>query len=203
MQDADRPANRLINPEATIAIARAWDGHPCVLRMRRSETGWAPCEEGWALRRLPLRPDGRLDAEAFDRGTHGPVIDPNLVPPRTDVLMTDEEFHDFAIQVAASQIKEDGGDSIRSQNDPAVLPSINWIDSDGKAQWALVQATRYGALEPGLPVRWPEFKRNINAAFAADSGLRAVVGAVPVLGLEAPLHRGQPMHVRWLGFEEV
>ena len=142
-----------------------------------------------------------MDDAAFDRGDHGPEHDPNVFRADPDVLVTDEELHDFAIQIVDGEIVRSGGGSIRSQNDPKVLPSISWIDADGTPQWAIVQAVRFDEPEPGMPIRWPEFKVAIDNALQSNSGLRAVVGVASARDASEQLRRGAGMHVRWHGFE--
>ena len=201
LQDADRPEARLIQPEATAVIARAWNGHACVLPMHLDGDRWTPLAGGTGLRKLARQADGRVDDAAFDRGDHGPEHDPNVFRADADVLVTDEELHDFAIQIVDGEVVRSGGGSIRSQNDPKVLPSISWIDADGAPQWAIVQAVRFGEPEPGMPIRWPDFKVAIDDALQSNSGLRAVVGVASARDASEQLRRGAGMHVRWHGFE--
>lgn len=155
------------------------------------------------LRSFARQPDGRVDETAFDRGQHGFEHDPRAFRAALEPLVTDEELHDFAIEVVAGQVDRSGGGSIRTQNDPKVLPSISWIDADGSPQWAIVQAVRYGDPEPGMPIRWPAFKRVINEALRSASGLRAVVGIASAHESSERLRRGAGMYVRWHGFERT
>ncbi|MDA7660013.1 hypothetical protein OAG01_00170 [bacterium] len=206
LQDADRPQVRLIEPRATDAIARAWNGHACVLPMRCEGGRWMPlvaADSDTGLRSFARQPDGRVDETAFDRGQHGFEHDPRAFRAEPETLFTDEELHDFAIEVVAGQVDRSGGGSIRTQNDPKVLPSISWIDADGSPQWAIVQAVRYGDPEPGMPIRWPAFKRVINEALRSASGLRAVVGIASAHESSERLRRGAGMYVRWHGFERT
>ena len=69
LQDADRPQVRLIEPRGTDAIARAWNGHACVLPMRCEGGRWVPLaagDSGTGLWSFARQPDGRVDEAAFE-----------------------------------------------------------------------------------------------------------------------------------------
>ena len=178
LQDADRPQVRLIEPRATDAIARAWNGHACVLPMRCDGGQWIPLvagDSGTGLRSFARQPDGRVDEAAFDRGHHGLEHDPALSGRSVARLSPMRNSTTSRSRSWLARLIGPGVVLIRTQNDPKVLPSISWIDANDSPQWAIVQAVRYGDPEPGMPIRWPEFKRAINEALRSDSGLRAVV----------------------------
>lgn len=143
IEDADR---RLAVPgtrEGLLSIADGCHGHPCILPMQRREGAWFPFYRGWGL---------------VDARTGVPVEPPALVNNAL-IEMTDWEIHDFAVQIVAAHIKENGRQIMSIQGNPGVNPSI-WFIGDKGPEWVVVRATRFPELEAPPPKNLADIAKN-------------------------------------------
>ncbi len=107
-------------------IAKACNGHACIMPMRFSFGNWLCAQKGWNLLSLQGR---------------SPINPPELVTDEK-IEMTDWELHDFAVQVAKKELTESGNVVSAWNSIPELQPSL-WLGGDGGLQWVVLQAVRY------------------------------------------------------------
>lgn len=173
--------------EGVKAIAKGCDGHACLLRMRRTTSGWEAAQPGWGL----------LDCES------GQAVDPSLSVTDERVEMTDWEVHDFAVQVVRQSLEKEGRRIMSSQGNPAVDPSL-WFVGEHGPEWVVVRAVRYPRRPPELPADWPNIAASCSSLssfgnFAPVAIASASQASTQEPGVVIPLWRGGPMVVSFAG----
>jgi hypothetical protein len=174
------------NMAGLLAVADGCRGHPCLMPMRRTSTGWDPDAPGWGL----------IDART------GLSVDPLSLVTNELIEMTDWEVHDFAVQVVRDQLSEQGREIISSCGNPRVNPSV-WFVGDEGPEWVVVRAVRYPLLEAEPPAGWREIAQH--CAQLSDVGHFAPVAVASAEDAftphapPTPLWRGHAMKVRFNG----
>ncbi|WP_252259818.1 hypothetical protein [Erythrobacter aurantius] len=125
--------------DGLFSVATGWNGHPCLMPMRRSSNGWRPERPGWGL----------VDMRS------GEAIDPTWLVSDERIEVTDWELLDFAVQVVKQRLQEQGYEIMSSHSNPKVHPNI-WFISEKGPEWAIVRATRYPDPIATLPSNWRE-----------------------------------------------
>ena len=85
-----------------------------------------------------------------DAVTGLPVNPPALISDE-NIVMSDWELQDLAVQVVCSQIKKEGRELMSWSGDQRINPSLWFVGDDGP-EWVVVRAVRYpekDALPPG------------------------------------------------------
>lgn len=181
-------------------IADGWNGHACLLPMRRtggrwsfgrqSDGAWEPELSGWGL-------VGAADGRA---------IHPPALVTDGQIEMSDWELHDFAVQVVRDTLVREGRELMSSQGNPLVDPSI-WFVGDHGPEWIVVRGCRYPAREARLPANWEAIRQSCQRL--SDIGHFASVAIASAdepsnpTGEPIPLWRGTGMHVRYAGLARV
>ena len=171
------------------AIAEGCMGHACLMPMRQVGVSWETDSPGWGL----IDPDT------------GQSIDPAVLVTDENIVMTDWELHDFAVQVVRDHITEKlGYELMSSQGSPSVDPSI-WFVGDQGPEWVVVREVRHPDREANMPSNIVEIRDSCSRL--GRTGHFASVGCansedafdpsghIPAL----PLWRGHKMSVRFEG----
>ncbi len=166
-------------------IAPRWNGHACVMPMRRFGSDWKPSEPGWGL----LHP-----------GTREPV-DPLDLISTENIEMTDWELHDFAVGVIGKYIRNTLKHQVTSIMGARDLDPSIWFMGDSGLEWVVVRAVRYPARDAERPVNIAEITRLCRQL--SNTGHFASVAVVNGESLSDPLWRGSGMFVRFLGLESI
>ena len=135
IEDIDKLLETPSTPEGLKTIAKGCNGIACYMPMRRKGLGWEVEVEDWGL----IDPDKENIINPFDL-----VTDENI-------LMTDWEIQDFAVQVVRNYIQEKLDFKIlSSQGNPSVHPSL-WFKGEEKDECVIVGSARFGEYKPELP----------------------------------------------------
>lgn len=170
------------------SVAEGYNGHACIMPMKRTPDGWKPNIAGWGL---------------FDVHSRQPV-DPVALISDEKIEMTDWELLDFAVQVVRNHITNKLGFEIMSfQSNPSVDPSI-WFVGENGPEWVTVRAARYPQLEAAMPSNITDI-----AASCARQGKVGHFASVSVANAEdefdpssspvLPLWRGHGLFPRFSG----
>ncbi len=116
-------------------IAKGCMGHACLMPMRQVGVSWETDSPGWGL----IDPDS------------GQSIDPAVLVTDENIVMTNWELHDFALQIVRDHITQKlGYELMSSQGNPKVDPSI-WFVGDQGPEWVVVREVRYPDREATMP----------------------------------------------------
>tara|TARA_B100000686_G_scaffold240546_1_gene249059 strand:- start:938 stop:1708 length:771 start_codon:yes stop_codon:yes gene_type:complete len=154
------------NPSGTEIIARRCNGIACRMPMRFINSSWQPEYPDWGL----------ID---FHSGT---LITPVSLISNENILMTDWEIHDVAVQLVRSHVQDKLGRKIlSSQGNPDVDPSI-WFKGLNGPEWILVRASR----TPESIVQLPDSLTEITNYYShmADKGYFASVNIASAQALD-------------------
>lgn len=188
------------NPELLELVANEWNGHACCMRMRLVEGAWLPECDGWGL----IENHGIEVPSTFGENAVGyrfnRIHPPSLITDER-MVMTDWEFHDFAIQAVRQLLSDEGYKIISWQTDPRVVPSIIFEGSDG-IEWAIVEGWRYGKPKPKPPSNWKETEDHLERRTGSQRGHFAILGATNPDGDDQPLWRGDGLHLHWQGLAQ-
>jgi hypothetical protein len=143
------------------SIAANTGGHGCILPMKKKffGGGWEPSHFGWGLvdvtTRLPINP---IDF----------VTDENIV-------ISDWELQDIAVQVVRTQLEKGGLQLMSWTGVPSIDPSIWFIGKLKEPVWVVVRAARYPQTETLRPNK--DFIDEVikTSRFAGSSGYFASV----------------------------
>lgn len=176
------------------SLAENCAGHACLMPMIRRAGKWQVAESGWglinAISKRPVQPVELITDE--------------------DIVMTDWELQDFAVQVVANQLRHEGHRILSMNTNPTVHPSLWFVDGDG-AKWASVCAVRYPLREASAPkclaqLRSRFLSEGFEGYFASVSVASANDPFDPLAhqnGNVLPLYRGHEMLVRFEGLQEI
>ena len=135
IEDIDKCLKTPSNTNGLNTIANGCNGIACHMPMKRKDLGWEVVAEDWGL----IDPDNKTTINPFDL-----VTDENI-------LMTDWEIQDFAVQVVRNYIKENLGFKIfSSQGNPSIQPSL-WFKGEKKDECVIVGSAKFGEKKPELP----------------------------------------------------
>lgn len=191
VEDVDRELTVPGNLSGLLQIAKACEGHPLALPMKKLKGEWHPQYSGWGLlhvlKRTPINP-----AE---------LISDNPVE------MTDWELQDFAVQVVRTQLEQEGHQIMSYQSDPGVDPSIWFVGKNGP-EWVAVRAARW----PASNAPHPSSIEKTRAGFEHVSKHGNFAGVVvanakdpfdPTGENALPLLRGHELSVKFTGLEPL
>jgi hypothetical protein len=175
-----------------LATAKEWNGHACIMPMRRQDDAWAPHFEDWGL----------LDARTLE-----PKVPPAEITGEL-IEMTDWELYDFAVQVVRSYIKDTLGREVTGwANNPHLDPAI-WFRGEKGLEWVVVRAVRY----PEKNAPRPHNLTLIAAACAKELNPIGHFASVAVAAADdtfapdqipTPLWRGRGISVSFPGLEPI
>lgn len=194
LEDVDGDLDMPGTMEGLQAVAEGCRGHACLMPMRRSGHEWGPSESGWGL---------------IDARTRRAVNPPALISDE-NIVMTDWELQDFAVQVVRDYLQKEGKQLMSWNGDPRVNPSL-WFVGEHGPEWVVVRTVRYPERAAPRPANLPQIKEQL--ARASHRGHFASVALVsaeerfdrdPTNGATVtPLFRGHGMYVNFAGLEGV
>lgn len=192
--DVDDQLETPANPSGLKMIAEACQGHACYMPMQKRQGRWFPIENGWGL----------VDAESLE-----PVNPVQLITDE-QIVMTDWELQDFAVQVVKDSLIADGKEVTSWHGNPAVHPSLWFVGKDG-LEWVLVKAARYPQKNCVIPNNVnsivESFKEvSTKGHFASVSVANANDPFDPMAekyGNFIPLFRGGPLSASFGGLESL
>lgn len=111
--------------EALLNLAHEAGGIPCLMPMVEKGAGFVPEHTGWGL----------IHAET------GEPVDPLALVDDKKIDMSDWEIHDFAVEMVARNLVEDGFVIDGRQNNARVFPSI-WCYKGDDKRWVVVKGFR-------------------------------------------------------------
>ncbi|WP_211219375.1 hypothetical protein [Erythrobacter cryptus] len=134
------------NREGLLSVAGGWNGHPCLMPMRRTLRGWEPDRPGWGL--IDLRNGRRIDPAM--------LVTDELVP------ISAWELLDFAVQVVRDDLKQQGCEILCSQSNPQVDPNIWFVADMAKGlEWVVVRAAHFPERRAKRPANLDAIARNV------------------------------------------
>ncbi len=127
------------------------------------------------------------------------------------IELTDWEVNDFAVQLVAYHLSEEGRRVASAVGHLDVYPQI-WLDGDGSVEWVIVGAARHPSPSPSLTVEIRDVARHL-----ASKGFKKGYFASDVLanlddpfdpaaaanGNYLPLVRGVEAFARYSGLEAI
>ena len=135
IEDKDNELDTPSNPDGLKMIAVGCKGIACHMPMIRKSVGWEVGASDWGL----INPETKELVNPYDL-----VTDENII-------MTDWEIQDFAVQVVRNYIKDKLGFKIfSSQGNPSVHPSL-WFKGEEKDECVIVGSAKFGGYMPELP----------------------------------------------------
>lgn len=190
-EDVDKELNLPGSLSGLLRIAKACNGYPLVMPMKKLHGEWLPQLTGWGL------------LHALKRTSINPV---ELISDAL-VEMTDWELHDFAVQVVRTQLEQEGLQIMSYQSDPEVDPSIWFVGKNGP-EWIAVRAARW----PASHAPRPSSIEKTRAGFEHISKHGNFAGVVvanakdpfdPTGANALPLLRGHELSVKFTGLEPL
>lgn len=191
VEDVDSELTVPGNLSGLLQIAKACEGYPLALPMKKLKGEWHPQYSGWGLlhvlKRTPINPVELISDNPIE--------------------MTDWELQDFAVQVVSTYLEQEGHQIMSYQSDPGVDPSIWFIGKYGP-EWVAVRAARW----PASHVQRPSSIEKTRAGFEHISKLGNFAGVVvanakdtfdPTEGNALPLLRGHELRVKFTGLEPL
>lgn len=181
--------------EGLLAIADGCAGHACLMPMKRIGLDWEPTEGGWGL---------------IDARTRMPVSPPALITDQ-NLVMTDWELQDLAVQVVRDQTAKEGHKLMSWNGDPGVNPSLWFVGPTGGPEWVIVRAVRYPLTQATEPENIAELKSHFDKmGFPGHFASVAIASADDPFDPDAerngnfiPLYRGCAMHIRYEGLRSL
>jgi len=135
IEDEDNQLDTPSNPDGLKLIADGCNGIACHMPMKRKGIRWEVDAPDWGL----INPDTKELINPYDL-----VTDENII-------MTDWEIKEFAVQIVRNYIKDKLGFKIfSSQGNPSVHPSL-WFKGEEKDECVVVGSARYGDYMPDIP----------------------------------------------------
>ena len=189
IEDIDESLETPSNPDGLKTIANGCNGIACHMPMKRKGIGWEVVEQDWGL----IDPDNKT------------IINPFELVTDENILMTDWEIQDFAVQVVRNYIKEKLGFKIfSSQGNPSVHPSL-WFKGEEKDECVIVGSARFGEYKPELPDNIDDIIRSVSKV--TDKVHFAAVGFYHPKQRDheevLPLYRGHETGIQFKGLEKV
>ena len=175
-------------------ISEACGGHACLMPMRKDAIhGWHPVATGWGL----INPVDGEEIAPVDL-----VTDENIV-------MTDWELQDFAVQVVRKDLEGQGYSIMSSQGNPSVHPSL-WFVGDSKGpEWVVIRFGKY----PNKTATLPSNLSEISSSCARQSPIGHFASVVfanhdeafDPMATEAllPIYRGHGVYINYKGLEPI
>ena len=176
--------------EECIYAAKRANGIPCLLKMQRTDKGWAPIFPGWGL----------VHAETLE------IIDPPKMVNEDAIEISDWELMDCATQLVMRELDEEGKKIVSHDSNPDGAPSIYFEGEQKVKNFVQVIPARY----PNLPdvdfKRLREIKEMVRG-YTSGKGFYAEVSLVASEdeGLEGnlPLLRGRQYTAKFDGLKEI
>ena len=135
IEDIDSNLDTPSNLNGLRCIARECNGVECLMPMQKYGVNWEVATEGWGL---------------IEPNTHN-IIDPFKLVTNENILMTEWELQDFAVQVVRNYVQDNlGHEILSSQGNPKVHPSL-WFNGKEKKECVIVGSAKFGDFMPELP----------------------------------------------------
>lgn len=147
IEDVDDQLTYPSQPEGFLNKAKEWNGHACLMPMKKIGEEWTPMLPNWGLQ---------------DAITKQLIIPPALITDE-EIEITDNELLDFAVQIVRDHLIGEGKKIQSTQSDPMVSPSIWFVDGD-KLSWVVVKAARYPAMSAERPLDINDTAQSLNRA---------------------------------------
>jgi hypothetical protein len=144
IEDVDQQMFYPSQREAFLKKAKAWNGHACLMPMKKFGEEWRPMLPNWGLQ---------------DAITKELLIPPALITDE-EIEITDNELLDLAVQIVRDKLIEEGRTIQSTQSDPMVNPSIWFADGD-KLSWVVVKAARYPVKSAPRPHNMDEMTQSL------------------------------------------
>ena len=146
LEDKDNNLDTPSNPDGLKMIADGCDGIACHMPMIRKGINWEVDASDWGL----INPKTKELINPFDIVTN------------ENIIMTDWEIQDFAVQVVRNYIKDKLGFKIfLSQGNPSVYPSL-WFKGKEKDECVIVGSARFGGYIPELPTNIDDIIKTVS-----------------------------------------
>jgi len=130
----------------------------------------------------------------------GQAVSPPALVSDELVEISAWELHDFAIQVVAGYLEENGKLVFSKQSSLEVDPSIWFEDSSGPS-FVVVREARYPTQDATCPANIEAIKNSCSRM--SKIGFFASVAVANADDLDSPLYRGHGMHVRFTGLVDL
>jgi len=194
LQDVDDHLDMPGSFNGLFDIANATQGHACLMPMRLDKGVWSTTEPGWGL----------VDAVT------GSQVNPPALISDENIVMSDWELQDLAVQVVCSQIKKDGKELMSWSGDKRINPSLWFVGDDGP-EWVVVRAVRYPEKDALPPDNIKEIqkhmeKQGFHGHFASVAIANADDPFDPIAkenGNFLPLYRGHKMFISYEGLSQI
>lgn len=191
VEDVDKELTLPGSLSGLLHIAKACDGHPLVMPMKKLHGEWLPQLTGWGL------------LHALKRTAINPI---ELISDAL-VEMTDWELQDFAVQVVRTQLEQEGHQIMSYQSDPGVDPSIWFVGKNGP-EWVAVRAARWPASHAPRPSSIEKTRAGFEHVSKHGNFAGVVVANAkdpfdPTGGNALPLLRGHELSVKFTGLEPL
>ena len=146
LEDKDNNLDTPSNPDGLKMIADGCDGIACHMPMIRKGINWEVDASDWGL----INPKTKE------------LINPYDIVTNENIIMTDWEIQDFAVQVVRNYIKDKLGFKIfSSQGNPSVHPSL-WFKGKEKDECVIVGSARFGGYIPELPTNIDDIIKTVS-----------------------------------------
>ena len=146
IEDKDNELDTPSNPDGLKMIADGCNGIACHMPMIRKGVGWEVYTSDWGL----INPETKA------------LINPYELVTDENIIMTDWEMQDFAVQIVRNYIKDKLGFKIlSSQGSPSVYPSL-WFKGTEKDECVIVDSARFGDFMPELPSNIDEIIKSVS-----------------------------------------
>lgn len=192
--DVDDQLETPANPSGLKMIAEACQGHACYMPMQKRQGKWFPTENGWGL----------VDTETLAS------VNPIELITEEQIVMTDWELQDFAVQVVKDSLIAEGKEVTSWHGNPAVHPSLWFVGKDG-LEWVLVKAARYPQRNCVIPDNINSIVESFKemstkehfASVSVANGNDPFDPMAEKYGNFIPLYRGGPLFVSFGGLESL
>ena len=194
LQDVDDDLDMPGSLDGLFDIANGTQGHACLMPMRLEKGVWSPTEPGWGL----------VDAVT------GSQVNPPALISDENIVMSDWEVQDLAVQVVCAQITGKGRELMSWCGDMRINPSLWFVGDDGP-EWVVVRAVRYPEKYALPPDNINEIqkhleKKGFHGHFASVSIANADDPFDPLVkenGNFLPLYRGHKMFISYEGLSQI
>lgn len=167
-----------------LRVSKGAGAVPCVMKMRQRISTWEPASAGWGL----------------SHAETGQAVSPPALVSDELVEMSAWELHDFAIQVVANYLENNGKRVFSKQSSLEIDPSIWFEDSSGPS-FVVVREARYPVQDAQRPANTEAIKASCSRM--SRTGYFASVAVANADDLNSPQYRGHGMHVRFAGLVDL